>query len=306
MCFHIKNYYRGTVIVKKMEEKTIKKRPGIKTAIIILSVLLAVSVAALAGTLIYRSVTHGEPAAVTVPDNIISPDAEGGPSETESTDKTEEYTPENNTNQPSGNAPGELSTYETNSSAGVGVQPSSSDGQKKAVVISLYRKHAEDNQPFQVGNMFPGDTETKCYCVKISHSGDVIVCYRAEVRPGYEKLSEMLRCRVVLLTTGETLYDGLMRDMPESLNYSVKTDKTTESELYYGITAYLDTGVGNEYQNKDLIADFRWWVQDTGNLDFPQTGDDSNIYLWICLASGSLLILLFLVWQRRKEECENG
>ncbi len=154
--------------------------------------------------------------------------------------------------------------------------------------------------------MFPGDTETKWYCVKISHSGDVIVRYRAEVRPGYEKLAEVLRCRVVLLTTGEMLYDGLMRDMPESLNYSVETDKTTESELYYEITAYLDTSVGNAYQNKDLIADFRWWVQDTANLDSPQTGDDSNIYLWICLASGSLPILLFLVRQRRKEECKNG
>ena len=181
-----------------------------------------------------------------------------------------------------------------------------SESSKKAAVISLYRKHAEDNQPFQVGNMFPGDAETKYYCVKISHSGDVIVRYHADIRSGYEKLAEVLRCRIVLLTTNETLYDGLMRDMPESLNHSVKTDTSTESELYYGITAYLDTSVGNEYQNKDLIADFRWWVQDTGNLDPPQTGDTSNIYLWMCLASGSLLILLFLVRKRRKEECENG
>lgn len=283
-----------------------KKRSGIKIVIIILSVLLAVSIAALAGTLIYRSVTHGEPAATIVSNNIILPDAEGNPSEVVITNKTEESVLGNSTKLFSGNASGEAAAYKTNSSAGTGVQSSSSGSKKEAAVLSLYRKHAEDNQPFQAGNMFPGDTETKYYCVKVSHSGDVIVSYRAEVRPGYEKLAEVLRCRVVLLTTGEMLYDGLMQDMPESLNYSVKTDKTTESELYYEITAYLDTSVGNEYQNKDLIADFRWWVQDTGNLDPPQTGDDSNIYLWLCLASGSLMIILILVRKRRKEEYENG
>ncbi len=294
------------MIVKKMEEKNIKKRSGIKTVIIILSVLLAVSIAALAGILIYRSVTHNQPTTVTVPNNIITPDSESIPSEAESTDRTEESVPENSTNATSENAPSEVSTYETDSSADASVHTSSSDGKKKAAVISLYKNHAEDNQPFQVTNMFPGDTETKYYCVRISHSGDVIVRYHTDVRPGYEKLAEVLRCRIVLLTTGETLYDGLIRDMPESLVHGVRTDKPTESELYYGITAYLDTGVGNEYQNKDLIADFRWWVEDTENLDVPQTGDNSNIWLWIAIASGSLLIILVLARKRREEEWKNG
>ncbi len=302
------------MIVKKMEEKNIKNRSGIKTLIIILSVLLAVSIAALVGILIYRSVTHDLPTTVTVPNNIITPDAESNTSEAESNDRTEESVPENSANTSSENTSSEASTYETDSSADTGVQSNASDsidasvpttssgGKKEAAVISLYKKHAEDNQPFQVTNMFPGDTETKYYCVRISHSGDVIVRYHADVRPGYEKLAEVLRCRIVLLTTGETLYDGLMRDMPESLVHSVRTDKATESELYYGITAYLDTGVGNEYQNKDLIADFRWWVEDTENLDAPQTGDNSNIWLWIAIASGSLLIILVLARKRREEE----
>lgn len=301
------------MIVRKMEDKDTKKR-GIKTLIIILSVLLAVSIAALAGILIYRSVTRNQPATVTVPDNIITPDAESNTPEAGSNDRTEESVPENSTDTSSENTSSDTSTYETDSSADTGVQSNASDstdtgvpttsstGKKEAAVISLYKKHSEDNQPFQVTNMFPGDTETKYFCVRISHSGDVIVRYHADIRPGYEKLTEVLRCRIVLLTTGETLYDGLMRDMPESLVHSVRTDKATESELYYGITAYLDTDVGNAYQNKELIADFRWWVEDTENLDSPQTGDYSNIWLWIAIASGSLLIILVLAWKRRKEE----
>lgn len=289
-----------------MEEKKSNKPAGIKTVIVILSVLLAVSVAAFVGTLIYRSVARSQPAAVTVPDNIISPEAEGNPAKKEPAAQTAESVPENSINPTSENTQSEPPTYETDPSASTAAQPTSANRQRKAAVISLYRNHGEDNQPFQVKNMFPGDAETKYYCVKISHSGDVLVQYRANVRPGYEKLAEVLRCRVVLLTTGETLYDGLMRDMPQSLDHSVKTTKSTESELYYEITAYLDTSVGNEYQNKDLIADFRWWVQDVENLDAPQTGDSFPIYLWVCLASGSMLILLFLVGKRRKEECENG
>ncbi len=293
------------MIVKKMEERSIKKRSGIKTVIIVLSVLLAISIALLAGSLIYRSVVSGKPAAVTVPDNIITTDAEVSPSEAAATDSKKGFVPKDSTDPSSINA-SEAPAYRGSSSVGGDVQPSTPDVKRQAAVISLYQKHAEDNQAFQVANMFPGDAETKYYCVKISHSGDVAVHYRAEVRPGYEKLAEVLRCRVFLLTTGETLYDGLMRDMPESLIYSVRTDEATESELYYGITAYLDTGVGNEYQNKDLIADFRWWVQDTGNLEPPHTGDNSNIYLGLGLASVSLLIILFLIKKRRKEGCENG
>ena len=83
--------------------------------------------------------------------------------------------------------------------------------------------------------------------------------------------------------------------------------KSATDELYYEITAYLDTSVGNDYQNKDLIADFKWWVEETGNLDdSPQTGDTSNILLWAVLAAGSLgMIIILLVTRRRKEDEEN-
>lgn len=293
-----------------MEKENVKNRTRIRKVIIVLSVLLAVNVAALAGIQIWRSVARSKPTVVAVPDNIISgtqstpttsPTVQDLPSEGDAANRTDE-----SSTTPTEYGIKTLSTHETNPPAGTAAQPASSDSQREAAVISLYRNHAEDNQPFQVTNMFPGDTETKYYCVKVSHSGDVIVHYRANVRPGYEKLAEVLRCRVVLLTTGETLYDGLMRDMPQSLTHGVKATESTESELYYEIAAYLDTSVGNEYQNKDLIADFNWWVQDTGNLDSPDTGDPFHIYLWVGIACSSLLILLCLVGRRRREERENG
>lgn len=285
-----------------MKTENMKNRAGIRKAILILSVLLAVNIAALAGIQIWRWATPGQSAVVTVPDNIIS--SSGTQIIPVTSPATQPSSPDESSTIPrESETP---ATYETEPPTGAAARSTSSDHERQAAVISLYQNHAEDNQPFQVTNMFPGDTETKYYCVSVSHSGDVTVHYRATVRPGYEKLAEVLRCRVVLLTTGETLYDGLMGAMPQSLTHGVKATEQTETELYYEITSYLDTSVGNDYQNKDLVADFRWWVQDTGNLDSPDTGDPFHICLWVCISSGSLLILLYLVGTRRREERENG
>ena len=263
-----------------------EQKKKIKIIIIVLAVLLGLSLLALGGTLIYNKVANTTPATVTVPDNLITPDED-----TTKPDNSDTEKPSSSAAASSSAVPTQSTTAET----------------KKAATIELYNKQPEENTPFQVGNMFPGDSETKYFRVRISYHDKITVHYKATVRPGYEKLAEVLKVRINLLSTGETMYDGLMRDMPESLTHKLASKKSATDELYYEITAYLDTSVGNDYQNKDLVADFRWWVAETGNLDdSPQTGDTSNILLWAVLAacSGSMMILL-LVTRRRKEDEEN-
>ena len=274
-----------------------EQKKKIKIVIIILAILLGLSILALGGTLVYNKLANNTPATMTVPDNLITPDEDttkpdSSESNSQAPDSSETQTPS--------------SSADTSSSA---VQPTQSTTAevKKAATIELYNKQPEENTPFQVGNMFPGDAETKYFCVRVSYHDKITVHYKATVRPGYEKLAEVLKVRIKLLSTGETMYDGLMRDMPESLTHKLASKKSTTDELYYEITAYLDTSVGNDYQNKDLIADFKWWVEETGNLDdSPKTGDTSNILLWAVLAacSGSMMILLLVV-RRRKEDEEN-
>lgn len=265
-----------------------EQKKKIKVIIIVLACLLGLSLLALGGTLIYNKIANTTPATVTVPDNLITPDDDTTKPDSSDTEKPDS----SDTQTPSSSAvPAQSTTAET----------------KKAVTIELYNKQPEENTAFAVGNMFPGDVETKYFRVRVSYHDTITVHYKATVRPGYEKLAEVLKVRVKLLSTGEMLYDGLMRDMPESLTHKLASQKSTTDELYYEITAYLDTSVGNDYQNKDLIADFKWWVEETGNLDdSPQTGDTSNILLWAVLAacSGSMMILLLVV-RRRKEDEEN-
>lgn len=262
-----------------------EKNKKIKIVIIVLAVLLGISLLALGGTVLYNRLTDGAPATVTVPDNLITPDADasdlGNGAEV---------------------SDGGAAAGSSDGNAAAGAQGTAAAG-KQAAAIELYNRQPEDNTPFQVGNMFPGDRETKYYLVRVSYHDKVAVHYRASVRPGYEKLAEVMQVRVKLLTTGETLYDGLMRDMPESVTHSLASAKTTTDELYYEITAYLDTSVDNAYQNKDLIADFRWWVEETGNLDdAPKTGDTTRVVLWAVLAGCSAAVLILLLVTRKRKE----
>ena len=279
-----------------------KQKKKIKIVIIILAILLGLSLLALGGTLIYNKIANATPATVTVPDNLITPDED-----TTKPDNSDSQAPDSSdTEKPDSSDTQTPNSSAATSSSAVPMQSTTAEV-KKAATVELYNKHPEENTPFQVGNMFPGDSETKYFRVRVSYHDTITVHYKATVRPGYEKLAEVLKVRIRLLSAGETMYDGLMRDMPESLAHKLASKKSATDELYYEITAYLDTSVGNDYQNKDLIADFKWWVEETGNLDdSPQTGDTSNILLWAVLAAGSLgMIIILLVPRRRKEDEEN-
>lgn len=282
-----------------------EQKKKIKSIIIVLACLLGLSLLALCGTLIYNKIANTASATVTVPNNLITPDED-----TSNPDNSESQAPDSS--ESNSQAPNRSDTQAPRSSADASfsaVTPTQNTiaEVKKAATIELYNKQPEENTAFAVGNMFPGDSETKYFRVRVSYHDKITVHYKATVRPGYEKLAEVMKVRVKLLSTGETMYDGLMRDMPESLTHKLASQKSTTDELYYEITAYLDTSVGNDYQNKDLIADFKWWVEETGNLDDPTiTGDTSSIVLWAMLAacSGSMIILL-LITRRRKEDKKN-
>ena len=254
-----------------------QKLKKLRIVIIVLAALLAVSLAALAVTVI-RASAHGDSATVSIPGNITS-----------------------------GSAHAETAAYRTSTKQdGSRTQSAvslSASGQARRVTLSLYRKQPEDNTPFNVVNMLPGDAVTQNYNVRVSHSGDGTVRFRAIIRPGYEKLAEVLKLRVELLNTGETLYDGLMRDMPRSVNHKLTASGSTTSDLEYELTAYLDTSVGNEYQNQELVADFHWWVEgkEQSHLDSPKTGDDSRIVIFtVAAVAASIAVIILPVWRRRE------
>lgn len=148
-----------------------------------------------------------------------------------------------------------------------------SQDKQEEIELVIYRNHPEDSTPFQMKNMFPGDLETKQYLLTIAYRGMVTVNFHADIRAGYEKLAEVLKCKVVLNETNEVLYDGFMRDMPDQISHRLYSDKNVVDELSYEITVSLDTSVGNEYMNKELYADFRWWAEVHNDPDDDESED---------------------------------
>ena len=124
-----------------------QKLKKLRIVIIVLAALLAVSLAALAVTVI-RASAHGDSATVSIPGNITS-----------------------------GSAHAETAAYRTSTKPdGSRTQNAvslSASGQARRVTLSLYRNHSTDNAPFNVVNMLPGDAVTQNYNVRVSHSGDV-------------------------------------------------------------------------------------------------------------------------------------
>lgn len=254
----------------------------VKTLIIVLSALLLLSILSLAGIWLYNYITYDGQTSTTLPDNIITDDTKPNGSTTTTTvaDK-----------QPSASEPSG-STSTTKKPVNL------------AEVLLLHNRNEDDNTPFNVPNMFPGDSVTKYYCVRVSYINTITVRFRADVRSGYEKLAEVLQFRVTMPETGEVLYDGLMKDMPLSIDHALSSGKETTSELYYEMTAYLDTSVGNDYQIQSLIADFRWWVEETENLVSPPTGVDTSVVPYIGVAAALCLVIILLLTKRRKEDSD--
>ncbi len=179
------------------------------------------------------------------------------------------------------------------------------------------KKNRASNRPFAVANMFPGDAETNDYTVNVSHKNPVSLYFTAEIHPGSEILAEVLMMKVYLPEKDILLYDGLMKDVPRELEHSLAAD---EKQVVYRITAYLDTSTGNDYQYKELSADFRWWYReeatepapDSGNTGdtsaTPDTGDfmDMQLLYGVMLVSGAALAVLVTVKKKEEREVENG
>lgn len=135
------------------------------------------------------------------------------------------------------------------------------DAEASEVTLELNRRNPEENLPFQMTNLFPGDSETRYYRLKVSYTGTITVFFQAKPNEGDEKLGAVLKAKVRLLNTDEVLYEGSIAEMPE-LESELTTDKKAQTdELCYEITVSLGTEVGNEFQNKTLTAALNWWAE---------------------------------------------
>lgn len=204
---------------------------SIRILIIVLVILLAVSGTALAGTVLYRHFFQSQGSPAVVPDNVISPEKEISASAMPVQAVTLSYRTVNTVKAAPMTVTTLAATPMTVRTVSAKTVVDKAEGEE--VTLKLYRNHADDSTPFHVSNMFPGDAETKSYYLEVSYKGNLTIHFRADVRNGYEKLAEVLNCRVSL-RDGTQLYNGLMKDMPDSIQYTLPySSGTTETVMLY-------------------------------------------------------------------------
>lgn len=191
-------------------------------------------------------------------------------------------------------------------------------GGYSAVPLTATVEFKGNHAAMTASGMLPGDSEEKTFTVTVKHRKTATVHFEARLANDSvidattgRKLSDGMNIKVVQGT--DTLYNGSIAGLTTAtprpaVDVEVPGSRTTD--LPYTITVSLPTSAGNEFQNKTLTIDLKWWlVSDEGGggggtiiVKPPKTGDDFSPFLMGGAALVSLSLLAVLVLRRRKGE----
>lgn len=192
-------------------------------------------------------------------------------------------------------------------------------GGYSAVPLTATVEFKGDHAAMTASGMLPGDSEEKTFTVTVKHRKTATVHFEAKLANDSvidgttgRKLSDGMNIKVVQGT--DTLYDGSIAGLTTATPrpaVDVEVPGSRTADLPYTITVSLPTSAGNEFQNKTLTIDLKWWlVSDEGGgggggtiiVKPPKTGDDFSLPLMGGAALVSLSLLAVLVLRRRKGE----
>lgn len=189
-------------------------------------------------------------------------------------------------------------------------------GGYSAVPLTATVEFKGDHAAMTASGMLPGDSEEKTFTVTVKHRKTTTVHFEASLvnddvvdADSGRKLSDGMNIKVVQGTA--ILYDGSIAGLTATPRPAVDVEVpgSRTVDLPYTITVSLPTSAGNEFQNKTLTIDLKWWlVSDEGggtiivNPPDHKTGDDFSLPLMGGAALVSLSLLAVLVLRRRKGE----
>lgn len=167
-----------------------------------------------------------------------------------------------------------------------------------AAEVVLSDDQAENAASLHAANLFPGDSQTKRYQVKITYQDRITLCFDTTVGSGSEKLSEVMKIKVHLPSTGELLYDGPIDTMP-TLTHTLTSPQKVTQDIPYDVTIYLDPSADQSYQNLDFDAGLHWWASETEDLHSTIVRRIVTVLLVLGAAGTGALVLTVLIEERR-------
>ena len=219
--------------------------------------------------------------------------------------------------------------------SGAGLAIVSAAPQDDSPSLELYKKHAQDNEAFQVSNMVPGDNVSQNFTVRIYHKKQVTLYFKGLVTDQSKNLGNVLQVRVTDQDSGKVICQGTFNTINnKEYSQEIAQSGSGQTDVTYQVDAWLDTSVGNAYQKAFLDADFQWYVKDDGNTEPTQpsdnpttptdptkpsqsgggsgsgshggltarTGDTAHIVLWCVFAICALAIIILLIKSRRDKK----
>mgnify|MGYP004497507389 FL=1 len=219
--------------------------------------------------------------------------------------------------------------------SGAGLAIVSAAPQDDSPSLELYKKHAQDNEAFQVSNMVPGDNVSQNFTVRIYHKKQVTLYFKGLVTDQSKNLGNVLQVRVTDQDSGKVICQGTFNSINnKEYSQEIAQSGSGQTDVTYQVDAWLDTSVGNAYQKAFLDADFQWYVKDDGNTEPTQpsdnpttptdptkpsqsgggsgsgshggltarTGDTAHIVLWCVFAICALAIIILLIKSRRDKK----
>lgn len=172
--------------------------------------------------------------------------------------------------------------------------------------------HAEDN----------GDKKSKYFSVDLlveTHTGLGPGDYFSEEFTITSTSEETIKVRMYdIQNIGDTfLYSAIKAGWASSDSETVygafdELQKTTDwISLEPGEThvmrlnMYFPAECKNIYQGTEMTVRFFYECNGDIEINVPQTGDNSNVFQWILVGGASLLILLILIFTRKKNESDD-
>ncbi len=211
------------------KERTSQK---LKIAIIVLMIVFIVSMVALTARIVYVCFFDDRTVTVVVPNNMLAADRK----------------------------PHTLPTAPLLSRE----FPLAASKEAEATVVELFQGQPSDNAPFHTENMFPGDSVTKYYCLKVYHKEDISVYFSVSDIQQTKELSKTLQIKVTKLDTHspQLLCSTSFADAASN-SYEIRLSANSKQEtlLYYRIDVTLPTSAGNECQGASLRAAFQWYAE---------------------------------------------